>query len=133
MIDELEDLVEGFSGAPNRTRCFAHIINLIAQTVIRQFDIPKENNREVIGEGGSLDEAAVRELQNLATNIEVEELLTRAGNTYGDSDADNEDNLEGWVDEQGDLSAYDLDELEDDVRPVRRTLVKVRPMRFTTC
>jgi hypothetical protein len=127
MIDDLEDLVKGFSGAPNRTRCFAHIINLIAQTIIRQFDIPKDKDGGSADDGRFVDEAAVRELETLATNVDVEELLTRASNSHGDSDADSEDDLEGWVDEQSDLSTWDLRELEDDVRPVRRTLVKVRP------
>src|ERR1019366_6761683 len=107
--------LENFSGAPNRTRCFAHIINLIAQTVIRQFDIPKARD-----DGGFVNEATVKELRVLATDIDVEELLTQASNAYGDGD--NEDDLEGWVDEQSDLSTWDLKELEDDVRPVQRTL-----------
>lgn len=123
MINELDELLENFSGAESQTRCFAHIINLIAQTIIRQFDIPKAK------EGGLVDQA-VNELQVLATDIDIEELLTQANNAY--KDADKEDDLEGWVNEQSGLSTLDLKRLEADVQPVRRTLVKVS-MPLSTC
>ena len=116
MIDELEERLATFSGAPNRTRCFAHVVNLIAQTIIRQFDVPKAK------EGGVADEAA-KGLQKLAEDIDIEELLTRANTTYNNSD--NEDDLDGWIDEKRALSPSDLEGLEVSVQPVRRTLVKV--------
>jgi len=40
MVAELEDLVPGFSRV-NHTRCFLHVNNLVARTLVRQFDIPK--------------------------------------------------------------------------------------------
>ena len=46
MIDELGGLLGNFSGGGNQTHCFAHIINLIAKTVIQQFDIPKAKKGE---------------------------------------------------------------------------------------
>jgi hypothetical protein len=50
MIDELCALLAAFPGAENQTCCFAHIINLIAKTVIQQFDIPKAREGEVVDE-----------------------------------------------------------------------------------
>ncbi|KAG1722531.1 hypothetical protein EDD22DRAFT_760423, partial [Suillus occidentalis] len=41
MVNELSDLLEDFPGETNRTRCFLHIVNLVAKTLIRQFDVPK--------------------------------------------------------------------------------------------
>ncbi|TDL29000.1 hypothetical protein BD410DRAFT_702115, partial [Rickenella mellea] len=38
MTTELADLIDAFPGDANRTRCFAHILNLVAKSVIRQFD-----------------------------------------------------------------------------------------------
>ncbi|KAF8867747.1 hypothetical protein BD779DRAFT_1416233, partial [Infundibulicybe gibba] len=38
MIDELAKLISAFPGAANRTRCFTHILNLTAKSVLRQFD-----------------------------------------------------------------------------------------------
>ncbi|KAF8546236.1 hypothetical protein OG21DRAFT_1375408, partial [Imleria badia] len=38
MVDELETQVLGFGGAASYTRCFLHVINLVAKSLIRQFD-----------------------------------------------------------------------------------------------
>ncbi|KAG1871907.1 hypothetical protein C8R48DRAFT_556663, partial [Suillus tomentosus] len=38
MVNELSDLLEDFPGETNRTQCFLHIVNLVAKTLIRQFD-----------------------------------------------------------------------------------------------
>lgn len=41
MIDRLSVLAPEFAGKAAHTRCFLHIMNLIAKTLIRQFDIKK--------------------------------------------------------------------------------------------
>ncbi|KAA1479016.1 hypothetical protein DENSPDRAFT_751612, partial [Dentipellis sp. KUC8613] len=41
MVDELAELIDGFSGQVARTRCFAHVVNLVAKSLLRQFDVPK--------------------------------------------------------------------------------------------
>ncbi|KAG2154487.1 uncharacterized protein EDB93DRAFT_1067554, partial [Suillus bovinus] len=38
MTTHLETLVPSFSGVPMRTRCFLHIINLVAKSILKQFD-----------------------------------------------------------------------------------------------
>jgi hypothetical protein len=65
MIDELADLVAAFAGDASRTRCFTHIINLIAKSVIKQFDVPKTKAGEVLDDG-------LKELIVLAGEIEIE-------------------------------------------------------------
>ncbi|KAF9541912.1 hypothetical protein CPC08DRAFT_615488, partial [Agrocybe pediades] len=40
MIDELEDRLPEFSSL-NHTRCFLHVNNLVARTIVKQFDAPK--------------------------------------------------------------------------------------------
>ena len=95
MIDELEELVDKFSGAANWTRCFAHIINLIAKTIIQQFDVPKTK------QGESVD-AARAELLALASDMDIEDLLTRANHDGYSGDGKEEvcdDHVDGWVDE----------------------------------
>ena len=42
MIEHLAVVIDTFPGAPNQTRCFAHILNLVAKTVLRQFEGPME-------------------------------------------------------------------------------------------
>ena len=121
MIDELTSLLTEFSGPASRTCCFAHIINLIAKTVIRQFDVPQAQEGEVIDE-------AMKELRALAGDLDVEELVTQAANSQSDDgDDDEDDDIEGWVDERQKMSELELNELEGDVQPVRTTLVKVGP------
>ena len=41
MIDELSVLLEKFPGAANRMRCFMHILNLVAKSILKQFNLPK--------------------------------------------------------------------------------------------
>ncbi|KAG2737548.1 hypothetical protein P692DRAFT_201670425, partial [Suillus brevipes Sb2] len=38
MVAELAELVPHFSGPSSRTRCFLHIVNLVAKSLIREFD-----------------------------------------------------------------------------------------------
>ena len=41
MINHLSEILTDFPGSPNRTRCFAHILNLVAKCIMKQFDTPK--------------------------------------------------------------------------------------------
>ncbi|KAF9543542.1 hypothetical protein CPC08DRAFT_649847, partial [Agrocybe pediades] len=43
MIEELDELLPGFSST-NHVRCFLHVNNLVARTLVRQFDIPKSQS-----------------------------------------------------------------------------------------
>ncbi|KAF8546591.1 hypothetical protein OG21DRAFT_1373998, partial [Imleria badia] len=38
MIKALSKMVPTFRGAASHTRCFLHIVNLVAKSLIRQFD-----------------------------------------------------------------------------------------------
>ncbi|KAG2029754.1 hypothetical protein BDR03DRAFT_803603, partial [Suillus americanus] len=38
MITELVDMVGHFSGKTVRTRCFLHIVNLVAKSLLKQFN-----------------------------------------------------------------------------------------------
>ncbi|KAG2342365.1 hypothetical protein BDR05DRAFT_886472 [Suillus weaverae] len=42
MITELADMVGHFGGKTAWTCCFLHIVNLIAKSLLKQFDIPKK-------------------------------------------------------------------------------------------
>ena len=41
MINELSVLVDTFAGAANHTRCFLHVVNLVAKSLIQQFEVKK--------------------------------------------------------------------------------------------
>jgi hypothetical protein len=115
MIEELQDLIAAFPGEAGRTRCFTHIINLIAKSVIKQFDIPKK--------AGDEPDDALTELIVLAGDIEDEEQVTRDGVNEDDELDDNND--DGWINEEVGMSEEDWEKLNKDVQPVRLVLVKV--------
>jgi hypothetical protein len=114
MIAELEDLLHDFPGAANRTRCFTHLLNLVAKSIIKQFDVPKAQADE------ALDDVA-RELAGLAVDLDIEEEISREES----DDEDEDDNVEGWTDIREELSDEEREALDESLRPVRLVLVKV--------
>jgi hypothetical protein len=117
MIDELVDLLPKFAGQANRCRCFLHIVNLVAKTLLKQFDVPEKNVDDAL-------DAAERELLELAAGINLEEMVTVAEKGLG-GDSPDKDNAEGWVDETELMSAEEREELRENVQPVRLVLMKV--------
>lgn len=117
MIDKLKYLLPDFPGQASRTRCFAHIVNLVAKTAIRQFDVPEGKAARVLND-------AERELRALAQGIDLEDQEIR-GELDLDDDDPGDDDEEGWVDEREEMDEEELDELEASVRPMRAVLTKV--------
>jgi hypothetical protein len=118
MIDKLVDILLNFSGQANHCHCFLHIVNLIAKTLLKQFDVPKKDAES------ALDDAE-KELLELAAGIDMEEMVTVAEAGAGDKDDDENDDVEGWVDEMALLSEEERAALHENVGPVRLVLVKV--------
>ena len=118
MIEELSKLLHDFPGEANRTRCFLHIVNLVAKQLLKQFDVPRKDADSALNE-------AEKELFNLAAGIDIEELVTAAERGAGAGSEDNDD-TDGWVDEMEELDAEERAVLEESVLPVRLVLVKVR-------
>src|SRR5580700_255965 len=117
MIDKLVNMLPNFPGAVNCCRCFLHIVNLIAKTLLKQFEVPKKDANAMLN-------AAERELLELAAGTDMEELVMVAeGGLDNDEDADD---VEGWVNEMALLSEEESEELRANVQPVRLMLVKVR-------
>jgi hypothetical protein len=111
MIEELAVQLDDFPGSASRVRCFAHILNLVVKSIMRQFDVPEKKIGDVADE-------ATRELQKLAGDIVREELMSQSG-------VEQQDNVEGWVDERAEMDADELTALDDAVQPVRFLLTKV--------
>ncbi|KAF8808862.1 hypothetical protein BYT27DRAFT_7095431 [Phlegmacium glaucopus] len=119
MIQELSVLVEEFPGAANQTRCFLHILNLVVQSIIKKFDLPKAQE-DILGK-------AKTELFNLAGNIQPEELQSQQ-ETNSDED---DDNTEGWVDECEEMTAWEQEDLDESVGPLILMLTKLHKTAFT--
>jgi len=124
MIEELGDSLDRFAGQASRTRCFAHIINLVVKTLMRQFDAPKGKVNEVLSE-------AEKELQELAEGIDEEEtemVQDEEDREEGDgvtSGGGSEDEAEGWIDERYGMTESEKERLENSVRPMKLLLTKV--------
>ena len=115
MITELVDLLPSFPGQPNQTHCFLHIINLVAKSIIRQFDVTKgkaDNSQK-------LNDA----LYVLAEGMDLEDLETQREKESNNGDAD--DNIDGWVDKRNILSTANREALDVSVCPVKVVLIKV--------
>ena len=111
MVEELELSLEDFSVA-NRTHCFMHIVNLIAKSFLKQFDAKKRcgkvNNDDV-------------DLDQLVTEVELDK--SQAVNEGEDKEED--DDIDGWVNEVEELTDEEKRELLESIKPIKRVLFKV--------
>ena len=130
MIEHLTTLIEGFPGAANQTRCFTHILNLVAKSVLRQFEAPKSK-------GGKVLDDAARGLAAIFDDLEDDDDVeldgaSNEGNEDGsevNDDVDDDvvdDDEDGLPDERDGMSEEELASLEKSVKPVRLVLTKVR-------
>ena len=115
MIDILADLIPGFPGAANHTRCFAHVLNLVVKSILKQFDVPKNRTDIVVSE-------AEQELLMLSGDLDIEE-----ASTIGqlEDNEETEDDTGGFVDEEEELSESKCLKLNQAVLPVCVMLTKV--------
>jgi hypothetical protein len=114
MIEELANLLDDFPGPANQTRCFTHVLNLVVKSIIRQFDAPKSKKDRNLKE-------ATNELLTFADNLdfEDEELTGR------DDEEEEDDNVEGWIDERLLMTEQEVEKLDESVAPLRLLLTKV--------
>jgi hypothetical protein len=126
MIAELAELLPGFS-VVNQMRCFLHVVNLIAHSLVRQFNVLKAKTPT------TPDNDPDSVLRELTENIDVEDqmmreaLLTeiRDGDDMGADAQDTDDNIEGWVDEIAALLRVEHAVVEASLHPIHLLLVKV--------
>lgn len=119
MIAELAERIPSFPGSTNQVRCFAHILNLVAKTLIRQFDSGKNTRNE--------DDDAAAAIAELVAGLEVDDGSVAGGDEEGTTDdlADIDDDVDGWIDERTDLTEEEREELRETVLPVKLILAKV--------
>ena len=124
LSEHLAEQVPAYSTV-NRTRCFTHILNLVAKSLLRQFDITK------LKDSSDKDLSPEEEhLLALAEGIDDEELIMAQQDDANDSeDPTDDDNSDGWVDEIEELSEEEREMLKSHIRPVSRVLVKVNHLK----
>ena len=111
MVDNLSFELTDFRGDTYRVWCFDHITNLVAQALIRLFDIKKV---------GAVDD----DLSVLTEGNDTEELMTRVAELKVGKGIEEDDN-DGFIDVLGDLWDGDLADFQQDVRPARMVIAKV--------
>lgn len=102
-----------------RTRCFLHILSIVAKSVIKQFDLPKNKDGEEVDEG-------VQALADLADGLQIEEREEYEAQDEGEEDQP----LDRWTDLRADLTEERRKEIDVGIQPVRSTLTKVVTLPF---
>jgi len=97
MIDKLRIDLPKFGGRATHTRCFLHTVNLVAKSLIREFEGSKERDAGDLEVGG-----------------------------FDSDDAIDDDNSDGLGDSDELLGTNEHEELQNDVRPIKEALAKVR-------
>ena len=133
MIEHLATLIDTFPGAANQTRCFTHILNLVAKSVLRQFEAPK-------AKGGKVLDDAARELATVFDELEDDnnddDKVSNSGANEDSGEGNDEDDdvvdddEDGLPDERDGMSAEELASLEASVKPIRVMLTKVSPFEL---
>ena len=106
MVRELSDKVPAFRGITTHTRCFLHTVNLVAKSLIWEFDTKKQDADQALAE------------EELSMEIEENDGMIDDGDTA-------EDNDDGLIDEVELLDDTEQFALENDIWPVKLALVKV--------
>jgi hypothetical protein len=126
MIEHLANLIETFPGAANQTRCFMHIINLVAKSVLRQFETSKVKGKNAMDDAKK-ELAAVFEALDSHSECEASE---SGGNGNDEDDDVVVDNEDGLPDERDGMSDKELTSLEENVKPIRLVLTKVSQFKL---
>jgi hypothetical protein len=134
MIEHLATLIDTFPGAANQTRCFAHILNLVAKSVLRQFEAPKTKGDKVMGEAARELAAVFNELDD-EHEAEGSESGGYEAGTSSDGNDDKEDDIvdddeDGLPDERDGMEEDELASLDTSVKPIRLVLTKVSQFRL---
>lgn len=108
LVADLADLDIHFAGDTNHTCCFLHTINLVAKSLLWEFNTPKKGNDE-------------DELDELTKNINLKELQTWEDPNKG---PENDNNDDGWIDKVALLNCWRMFGVS--ICPVRLVLVKVK-------
>ncbi|KAG1795001.1 uncharacterized protein BJ212DRAFT_1291525 [Suillus subaureus] len=111
MVQELSEKIPAFRGATTHTHCFLHTVNLVAKSLIQEFDIKKHDADQVLAKADNVDDEESEDEE------EVDDSNT--------ADAELKDNDEGWVNEVELLEPDEWKVLEREIQPMKLALVKV--------
>lgn len=126
MIYEMDKRIPAFTKV-NRTRCFLHILNLVAKSLLKHFELPEKKVEDLTDE----EKEVFGDIVELSEGIEAEEEETRnALEADVEGDELEDEDIEEWLDEV-ELTPEEEMELKAKVVPITRVLVKVSNLRHT--
>lgn len=99
-------------------KCFAHVVNLIAKSLLNQFEPLKKCKEDTV-------DALKWDLLVLAESLEHEDIDTRLEEADVGCMAE-KDNVDGFIDKVDLLSIKDQAQWETETQPVQMVLVKVK-------
>ncbi|KAM5539814.1 hypothetical protein V8D89_006627 [Ganoderma adspersum] len=135
MVKHLAQILTSFEGKYHHTRCFAHVIQLVAHSFVSQFDVQQVQAEEV----DVLVDDDVHALLELAKNMEEEEWEVKCARQHEDGvdeeledelDHSAEDDNEEWLSEVASLSEDEHMDFEKKVWPVKMAMVKICKFSF---
>jgi hypothetical protein len=100
MINKLQQLLTSFLKV-NYTHCFLHVNNLVAQSIVCQFDVPMCSKMSIVNPTDPNND-----LYNLASDIDHEEQEMREAllRNAGIEEVGEDDDTNSWVDEMAALT-----------------------------
>ena len=119
MVEHLSSLIDNFPGAANQTRCFSHILNLVAKSVLRQFEVKKKTDGEPIER---YDPNNV--LAELAQELKLDEVEENDSEDENKLDKEAEDDDGELADGCNGMSEEEVFELKQDLLPAQMMLSK---------
>ena len=126
MIEHLAILIDSFPSAANQTRCFTHILNLVAKSILCQFEAPK-------AKGGKVLDDAARELAAVFDELDKGSNGGHEESGEGNDDEDDntiDDDEDGLPEERDGMSEEELVSLEESVKPIQLVLTKVSQFKL---
>ncbi len=118
MVDALATRISSFPGQAHRVRCFAHVVNLVAKSLLKQFEPAKKSTSDTSGDDGETF------LIDFTEGIDLEDAETTAPEDDLDSNQD-KDNTDGFINELTEMDAFEREAFELETKPVRTALLKV--------
>lgn len=130
MIADLAELNESFAGLANHIRCFAHVNNLVAKTVLNQFDTRRGADATAGSEGAGEGDDLAALLAEIEAGKDLEDAPV-AVDEKATQGMDEDDDVDEWVDELENLTEEERERIGEDVLPLKLVLAKVS-RTFTT-
>jgi hypothetical protein len=110
----LAEFVPGFEGEVGHTRCFLHVVNLVAKSLIHQFDVH-----------GSQTEVDKEQQPEVTDEADVEGTPSDDAADLDESEDTTADGGDGFVDEVEKLGEGEKELHIHTIRPVKAILVKI--------